>query len=89
MLIGEIEKTNIRFKIVDDFEISNNAIDVEYNSEDVIFTGWLYISITLEFKKVNRSQYCRGTEFKEDLVEHTGNNGYVPLNGKCFIKCIT
>ena len=44
ILVGEIEqKTNIRFKNVDDFENYINAIDNGgYDSEDVIFTGWLY-----------------------------------------------
>ena len=58
MLIGEVEqKSNIRFKNVDDFEKYNNAIDNGvYDSEDVIFTGCLYKLITPEFKKVNRSQ---------------------------------
>ena len=43
MLVGEIEqKTNIRFKNIDDFESYINAIDSGgYDSEDVIFTGWL------------------------------------------------
>ena len=43
MLVGEIEqKTNIRFKNVDDFESYINAIDNSgYDCEDVIFTGWL------------------------------------------------
>ena len=40
MLIGEIEqKTNIRIINVDDFEVYINAIDVNYDSEDVFFTG--------------------------------------------------
>ena len=40
MIIGPIErKTNIRFKNMDDFENYINAIDVDYDSEDVIFTG--------------------------------------------------
>ena len=41
MLIGEIEqKTNVRFKNVDDFETYINAIDnSSYDSDDVIFTG--------------------------------------------------
>ena len=41
MLVGEVEqKTNIRFKNVDDFESYVNAIDnTRYESEDVIFTG--------------------------------------------------
>ena len=42
MLIGEIEqKSNIRFKNVDDFKFYFNAIDMGgYDSDDVIFTGW-------------------------------------------------
>ena len=36
MFFGEIEqKSNIRFKIFVDSEIYNNAIDVDYDSEDV------------------------------------------------------
>ena len=90
MLVGEIEqKTNIRFKNVDDFESYINAIDNSgYDSEDVVFTGWLYKLNTLEFKKVNRSQYGRGTDFKQDIVEYIGNNCYIPTSGNCFIKCI-
>ena len=90
MLVGEIEqKTNIRFKNVDDFESYINAIyNSGYDSEDVIFTGWLYKLNTPEFKKVNRSQYGRGTDFKQDIVEYIGNNCYIPTSGNCFIKCI-
>ena len=90
MLVGEIEqKTNIRFKNVDDFESYINAKDNSgYDSEDVIFTGWLYKLNTPEYEKVNRSQYGRGTDFKQDIVEYIGNNCYIPTSGKCFIKCI-
>ena len=70
MLVCEVEQeTNIRFKNVDDFESYFNAIDNSgYDSDDVIFTGWLYKLNTLEFKKVNRSQYGRGTDFQQDIV---------------------
>ena len=90
MLVGEIEqKTNIRFKNVDDFESYINVIDNSgYDSEDVIFTGWLYKLNTPDFKKVNRSQYGRGTDFKQDIVEYIGSNCYIPTSGNCFIKCI-
>ena len=90
MLIGEIEqKTNIRFKIVGDFETYNNAIDNGgYDSEKVIFTRWLYELNTADFKKVNRSRYGRGTDFKQDIVEYTANNYYIPTSCNCFIKCI-
>ena len=90
MLVGEVEqKTNIRFKNVDDFESYINAIDNSgYDSDDVIFTGWLYKLNTPDFKKVNRSQYGRGTDFTQDIVENKGNNRYIPTSGNCFIKCI-
>ena len=53
MLVGEVEQeTNIRFKNVDDFESYINTIDNSgYDSEDVVFTGWLYKLNTPEFKK--------------------------------------
>ena len=90
MLVCEVEqKTNIRFKNVDDFESYINAIDNSgYDSDDVIFTRWLYKLNTPKFKKVNRSQYGRGTGFKQDIVEYIGNNCYIPTSGDCFIKCI-
>ena len=90
MLIGELElETNFRFKNVDVFESYINAIDNSgYDSEDVIFKGWLYKLNTPEFKKVNRSQNGRGTDFKQDIGENRGNNCYIPTSGNCFIKCI-
>ena len=44
MLIGEIDqKTKNWFKKFDDFETYIDAIDNSgYDSDDVIFTGWLY-----------------------------------------------
>ena len=91
MLIGKFEKkTNIRFEKVDDFETYINSIDKgAYDSENVIFTGWLYKLNTLEFKKVNRSQYARGIDFKQDIVQFLGNNCYIPTSGNHFIKCIS
>ena len=89
-LIGELEiETKSRFKNVDDFENYINSIDnAGYDSEDVIFTGWLYKLNTPEYKKVNRSRYGRGTHFIENIVEYIGNNCYIPTSGNCFIKCI-
>ena len=89
MLVGEIEQKNIRFKNVDGFESYFNAIDNRgYDSEDVIFTGWFYKLNTPEFKKVNKSQCGRGTDFKQDIFEFIGNNCYIPTSSNCFIKCI-
>ena len=50
MLIGQIEqKANITFKIFEDFEAYIKALDVDYDSKDVIFTGWLYKLKTPDF----------------------------------------
>ena len=89
MLVGEIEqKTIIRFKNANDFEFYINAIDNSgYDSDDVIFTGWLHKLHTPVFKKVNGSQYGRGTGNKQDIVEYKGNNCYIPTSGNCFLKC--
>ena len=89
-LIGEIaQKTNTRCKNVDDFETCNNAIDNGgYDSDDVIFTGWLYNLNTPDFKKVNRSQFGGGSDFKQDFVKYIGKSCYIHTNGNCFMKCI-
>ena len=43
MVIGRVEqKTNIRFRFMDDFESFMKATDIEYDSEDVTFTGYVY-----------------------------------------------
>ena len=75
LLIDEIEqKTKVRFKIFDDFKIYINAIDNSgYDSDDVVFIGWLFKLNTPVFKKVNRSQNARGTDFNQDFVEYMGN----------------
>ena len=89
MIIGPIEhKTNIRFKNMDDFERYINAIDIDYDSEDVIFTGYVYKLDTPQFKIVKRSAYGKGTNHMQEIVEYHGRNCYIPTSGMCFIKCI-
>ena len=73
MLIGEIkQKTIIRFENIDEVETYIVAIDVGYDSEGVIFTGWLCKLNPLEYKKVKRSQNGKGTDFRQDIVEYEG-----------------
>ena len=68
MLIGEKgQKTNIIFLKIDNFENYINAIDVNYISEDVVFTEWLLELNTAEFDEVKRSQYVRGRDFKQEV----------------------
>ena len=89
MIIGPVEhKTNIRFKNMDDFERYINAIDIDYDSDDVIFTGYVYKLNTPQFKVVKRSAYGKGTNHMQEIVEYHGQNCYIPTSGMCFIKCI-
>ena len=88
MIIGPCEhKTNIRFKNMDDFENYINAIDVDYDSEDVTFTGYVYKINTPHFKVVKRNAYGKGTNFMQEIVEYHGQKCYIPNSGMCFIKC--
>ena len=48
----------------------------------------MYKINTPEFKKLKKSQYGRGTDFKQNFVEFVGNNCFIPTSGICFIKCI-
>ena len=81
-------KTNITFKNNDDYESYINALDVDYYSQDGVFTGYVYKLITPEFNRVIRSPYGRSTVFKQNIVEYIGNKCFIPTSGNCFIKCI-
>ena len=71
MIIGPVEhKTNIIFINMDDFERYINAIDVDYDSEDVTFIGYVYKLNTPHFKVVKRSTYGRCTNYMQEIVEY-------------------
>ena len=56
MIVGPIEhKTNIRFKNMNDFENYIKAIDIDYDSEDVTFTGYVFKLDTPQFKFVKKA----------------------------------
>ena len=89
MILGPIEhKTNIRFKNMDDFESYINAIDIDYDSEDVTFTGYVYKLNTPQFKVVKRSADGKGTNYLLEIVVYHGQNCYITTSGMYFIKCI-
>ena len=79
MIIGPFEhKTIFRFKNVDDFESFINAIAVNYDSEDVTFTGHIYKLNTPQYKIMKGSAYGKGTNFMQKFVEYHGQNCYIP-----------
>ena len=88
LIIREMEqKTNFGFRNVEDFETYINAIDVDYDSEDVFVIGCLYKLNIPQLNMVKRSQYGRSTDFKQHFVENIRNKCYIPTSGHCFIKC--
>ena len=88
-IIGPVEhKTNIRFKNMHDFESYINAIVIDYDSEDVIFIGFVYNLNTPQFNVVKKSAYGKGTNYMREIIEYHGQNCYFPTSGHCFIKCI-
>ena len=72
---------------MDDFESYTSVIDIDYDSEDVTFTGWLYKLNTPDFNVVKRSTYRKGTNYMQEIVEYHRQNCYIPTSGVCFIKC--
>ena len=84
----QIRQTNIRFKNMVDFEAYINYIDEDYDAEDAILNGHIYKIITLQFNKVNRSQYGNGCSFDKIIVEYRGNNCFIPTKEYCFVKCV-
>ena len=87
MNVGPIEhKTNIRFKNMNDFENYINAIDIDYDSEDVTFNGYVYKLDTPQFKVVKRNAYGKGTNYMRKIDEYHGQNCYIPTSGMCFYQ---
>ena len=63
MVIGGMEqKTKSRIRNAEGFEIYINAKDVDYDSEEVNYTGWLNKLSIPEFNKTSRSEYRRSTD---------------------------
>ena len=73
VIIGRAEqKTNIRFRIMYDFESFINAIDIDINSERVTFTRYVYKLKTPQFRVVKSSAYAKSTNYLEEIVEFNG-----------------
>ena len=60
MVIGSVElQANIRFRKMDGFQGYANAIEVDYDSENVNFNGFVYKLKTLSFKVVKQNVYAK------------------------------
>ena len=63
-----------------------NFKDVDYDSEDVTFTGYVYKLNTPQFIIVKRNAYGKGTNYMQDIFEYHGQICIIPNSGMCFIK---
>ena len=70
------------------YESDSKNIAIDFKAGDSIFTGYIYIIKTPEFNKVKRSDYGKGMDFRQDIIEVIGYNCYIPTSGICFRKCI-
>ena len=73
---------------MDDFESYINAIDIDYDSEDVTFSSYIYKLNTPQFHVVKRSAYGKGTNYMQEIVEYHGQDCCTPNSGMCFVKCV-
>ena len=86
MVIGPVEhKTIIRFRKLDNFESYINTIDIDYDSEDVTFTGYVFKQYRPQLNVVKRSAYSKSTNHNKKFVENHAQNCYLPTSGKGFI----
>ena len=68
MVTGHVEhKTNFTFRNMDDFESYINAIDFDYDSGVLTFTGYVYKLNTPQFNVVNGSAYAEGTNYGQEI----------------------
>ena len=80
--------TNIRFRTMDDFESYINALDIDYDSGDGTFTGYVSKLKPPQFKTVRGSAYAEATNYMQEIIEYHGQNCYIPTCGKSFINVI-
>ena len=74
-----------RFRSITENESYNNAIDQDIDAEGAVPSGYLQKLNPPDFSEVHRSQYRKGTDFKQDIVEYTGNKCFIPLKEYRFI----
>ena len=58
-----IKKTSMPFKNVTDFNTSKNKIQIKYEGDDVVFTGYLNKFYDLPFEKVSPGVYGTWSDY--------------------------
>ena len=83
---GEID-TNRFFKNSDELaKFIDKILDKYDHHPSVYYTGNIYRYLR-NFKRVNRSEYGRGANEFNNILEYEGKNCYIPSGNGCFLKC--
>ena len=84
---GEID-TNRFFKDSDELaKFIDKILDKYDDHPRIYYTGGIYRYFRI-FKRVNRSEYGRGANDLNNILEYEGKNCYIPSGNGCFLKCI-
>ena len=84
---GEID--TIRF-FKDSEELAkfiDKLLDKYDDHPSIYYTGGIYRYFR-NFKRVNRSEYGRGADEFNNILEYEGKNCYIPSGNGCFLKCV-
>ena len=65
----------------------NRILDKYDDHPSIYYTGSIYRYFR-NFKRVNRSEYGRGANEFNNILEYEGKNCYIPSGNGCFLKCI-
>ena len=83
---GEID-TNRFFKNSNELaEFIDKILDKYDDHPSIYYTGNIYRYFK-NYKKINRSDYGRGADEFNNILEYQGNNCYIPNGNGCFLKC--
>ena len=85
MVIGHFEqKTITRFRNMDDVANYINAIDIDYDSKDVTFTG--FVHNTSQSNVFRGNAYSRGTNYMKEFIEYHRQNCFYTNSPNVFYQ---
>ena len=80
--------TNRFFKDSDELaKFEDKILDKYDDHPSIYYTGNIYRDFR-NFKRVMRSEYGRGANEFNNILEYEGENCYIPSRNGCFLKCI-
>ena len=82
-----IEKTSLPFKDLEAYNTLKDQIQLKYDGEDVVFTGYLIEFHDLLFEKVKRSNFAKVSDFFYEIKEFNRINCFIPTKKNFLTNC--